>query len=104
MSYLRRLVTSLVLAMGLLVTTVAPSFANSYPGSQHFVTGQQNRHVAEVQKWLISLGYEISVTNGRYGPQTTAAISNTPTNPCTARSSRQSLGRKKRESKNKDIP
>lgn len=75
MSYLKRLVTSLVLVMGLLVTTVAPSFANSYPGSQHFVTGQQNQHVAEVQKWLISLGYEISVANGRYGPQTTAAIS-----------------------------
>jgi cell wall-associated NlpC family hydrolase len=75
MSYLKRLVTSLVLVMGFLVTTAAPSFANSYPGAQYFVTGQQNQHVAQVQSWLISMGYDISVANGRYGPQTTAAIS-----------------------------
>lgn len=74
MSYLKRLVTSLVLVIGLLITSMTPSFANSYPGEVHFQVGQQNQHVAQVQRWLISLGYEISVANGRYGPQTTAAI------------------------------
>lgn len=75
MSYLKRPITGLLLVLGLLVTTAAPSFANSYPGSEHFVTGQQNQHVAQVQSWLMSMGYEISEANGRYGPQTTAAIS-----------------------------
>ena len=70
----KRTITSLMLVVGLLISGASASFANSYPGQQHFSTGQQNQHVAEVQKWLISLGYEISVANGRYGPQTTAAI------------------------------
>ncbi len=74
MSYLKRLVASLVLVIGLLISSMTPSFANSYPGQENFQVGEQNQHVAEVQNWLISLGYEISVANGRYGPQTTAAI------------------------------
>ena len=74
MSNLKRLVAGIVLVFGLLATSVAPSFANSYPGEEYFQVGEQNEHVAQVQNWLISLGYEISVANGRYGPQTTAAI------------------------------
>lgn len=74
MSNLKRLVASIVLVFGLLATSVVPSFANSYPGEEYFQVGEQNEHVAQVQNWLIGLGYEISVANGRYGPQTTAAI------------------------------
>ena len=74
MSYLKRLLASLILVIGLLVTSMTPSFANSYPGEEYFQVGQQNQHVAQVQNWLIGLGYQISVANGRYGPQTTAAI------------------------------
>lgn len=70
----KRTITSLMLVVGLLISGASASFASSYPGEQHFSTGQQNQHVAQVQKWLISLGFEISVANGKYGPQTTAAI------------------------------
>lgn len=75
MRHLKSTIASLVLVLGLIVATAAPSSANSYPGEEYFQTGQENDYVAEVQKWLISLGYEISVANGRYGPQTTAAVS-----------------------------
>jgi cell wall-associated NlpC family hydrolase len=74
MKNLKRITTSLILVVGLLLSGASASFANSYPGEQYFSTGQQNEHVAQVQLWLIGLGYEISVANGKYGPQTTAAI------------------------------
>lgn len=74
MKNLKRLTTSLFLVVGLMLTGASSGSANSYPGEQYFSTGQQNEHVAQVQLWLIGLGYEISVANGKYGPQTTAAI------------------------------
>jgi cell wall-associated NlpC family hydrolase len=55
----------------------APSFADpipSYPGVEKLTRGVENNFVKKVQVALIKLGYPIPVSNGKYGPATTAAI------------------------------
>ena len=42
MSYLKRLVASLVLVIGLLISSMTPSFANSYPGQENFQVNSIN--------------------------------------------------------------
>lgn len=70
-----RLIASISVGSMIWAGLVGSASASDYPGPQYLVEGVQNEHVQEVQKALVKLGYEISPTNGRYGPQTIGAIS-----------------------------
>lgn len=70
-SFLSSLAVAAILWSGLTPQVAA----SEYPGQENLVVGVQNKYVQQVQVALVSLGYPISPTNGRYGPQTTAAVS-----------------------------
>lgn len=69
--FIATFLASAVLSASLTVTAQA----DQYPGLENLSEGQQNEYVEQIQVALVQLGYEISPTNGRYGPQTVAAIS-----------------------------
>ena len=73
----RRLVTLTI--SGLLASTISfsPAYADgvpNYPGSSALQTGAENSSVKKLQAALIELGYDIPVSNGKYGPATTRAV------------------------------
>ncbi len=75
---LQRRLASLAIS-GILASTisVSPAFADGvpdYPGSSKVSVGADNSAVKRMQQALIELGYDISVANGKYGPQTTRAV------------------------------
>ena len=76
---LQRRLASLAIS-GILASTitVSPAFADGvpdYPGASKVSIGADNSAVKRMQEALIDLGYDISVANGKYGPQTTRAVS-----------------------------
>jgi hypothetical protein len=74
-SRFKRLISSIAVASMFWAGLVSASYASQYPGPEFLVEGVQNEYVEMIQKALVQLGYEISPTNGRYGPQTVNAIS-----------------------------
>ena len=75
---LQRRLASLAIS-GILASTisVSPAFADGvpdYPGTSKVSVGADNSAVKRMQQALIDLGYDISVANGKYGPQTTRAV------------------------------
>ncbi|MFZ9360901.1 MAG: peptidoglycan DD-metalloendopeptidase family protein, partial [Candidatus Nanopelagicales bacterium] len=75
---LQRRLASLAIS-GILASTisVSPAFADGvpdYPGTSRVSVGADNSAVKRMQQALIDLGYDISVANGKYGPQTTRAV------------------------------
>ena len=75
----RRLVTLTI--TGILASTLSifPAFADgipNYPGTAALKTGAENSAVKKMQAALIELGYDIPVSNGKYGPATTRASCN----------------------------
>lgn len=72
---IKSFVASLVIGSVFSFHLVPAAQANDYPGRDNLTAGVQNQHVKEVQEALVRLGYSISPTNGRYGPQTIKAVS-----------------------------
>ena len=72
---IKSLLASFVVAGVFSVQLVSVAHANEYPGLENLTAGVQNEYVREVQEALVRLGYSISPTNGRYGPQTIQAVS-----------------------------
>lgn len=72
---MRSFVASLVIAGVFSFQLVPNAKANEYPGLENLSAGAENEYVKEVQEALVRLGYSISPTNGRYGPQTIQAVS-----------------------------
>ena len=72
---IRSFVASLVIAGVFSFQLVPIAQANEYPGLENLSAGAENEYVKEVQEALVRLGYSISPTNGRYGPQTIQAVS-----------------------------
>ncbi len=72
---IRSFVASLAIASVFSFYLVPVAHGNDYPGQENLSVGAQNEYVKEVQEALIRLGYSISPANGKYGPQTTKAVS-----------------------------
>jgi peptidoglycan hydrolase-like protein with peptidoglycan-binding domain len=71
----KSLFASLIIATMLWAGFTPASQAADYPGREQLSQGAQNEHVKQIQQALVKLGYSISPTNGRYGPQTVRAVS-----------------------------
>lgn len=74
----RRLVTLTITGILASTLSISPAFADgipNYPGSAALQTGAENSAVKKMQAALIELGYDIPVSNGKYGPATTRAVS-----------------------------
>ncbi len=74
----RRLVTLTITGILASTLSISPAFADgipNYPGTAALKTGSENSAVKKMQAALIELGYDIPVSNGKYGPATTRAVS-----------------------------
>ncbi len=69
------LFASLVISAMLWAGFTPAAGASEYPGQELLSQGVQNEYVKQIQQALVKLGYPISPTNGKYGPQTTNAVS-----------------------------